>query len=196
MAPDLPQFYVPIAQFPSPHADIEVRTLGEPNAYTGTLKRVVASLDRTVPVSDVKTLSDRFAQPISAIRFSSVVAALFALAALVLSLVGIYGVLAYVVGQRQREIGVRMALGASHSSVMGAVLRRALALTATGLALGLGAAWGFAPLLSTLLVSVPPHDPTVFVGSVIAFALAAFLAAIVPAFRTTRVNPVVALTST
>ena len=191
--PDLPQFYMPITELMRPFAYIEVRTPGDPDAYAVTLRKVVADLDRAAPVSDVKAMSDRFEQPFAAVKFATFVAALFALAALLLALVGIHGVLAYVVRQRQREIGVKIALGASRTHVMGDVLRRAFALTGTGIVIGLGAAWGLTPLLSTLLVSVRPRDPITFVGSVIAFSVAALLAASVPTLRATRINPVEAL---
>lgn len=191
--PDLPQFYAPMTELPRPFAYIEVRTQGEPDAYAATLKKIVADLDRAVPLSDVQTMSDRFERPFAAVRFATFVAALFALAALLLSLVGIHGVLAYVVRQRQREIGVRIALGASRTRVMGDVLRRTFALTGTGIVLGLAAAWSLTPLLSTLLVSVRPRDPITFLGSVIAFVLAALLAASVPTLRASRIDPVEAL---
>jgi putative ABC transport system permease protein len=100
------------------------------------------------------------------------------------------------VSQRQREIAVRLALGASRSHVMGDVLRHALGLTGVGLALGSGAAWVLTRTLAGLFVGVSPHDPGIFVGAAAVFAVVALAAASVPAFRTTRVNPVVALTAT
>jgi putative ABC transport system permease protein len=111
-------------------------------------------------------------------------------------LVGIDSVLAYVVSQRRREIAVRIALGASHANVIGDVLRRALALTGLGIALGSATAWLLTRALEGLFLGVSPHDPAIFVGAAAVFTVVALAAASVPAFRTTRVNPVVALTST
>jgi len=198
IAEDVPAIYLSLAQAPLSDMldDIAVRTSGDPEAQTAALKRTVFSLDRTVPVYDVKTLNARVAESVSATRFSSFLASLFAVIALVLGVVGIYSVLTYIVSQRQREIAVRLALGASQSHVMSHVLWRALGLTGIGIALGSGAAWVLTRVLSGLFVGVSPHDPGIFLGAAVAFALVALIAASVPAFRTTRVNPAVALTST
>jgi putative ABC transport system permease protein len=168
---------------------------GDPVAQTATLKQAVSGLDRTVPVYDVKTLSTRIAESVGTTRFSSFLASLFAVVALVLGMVGIYSVLAYIVSQRQREIAVRIALGASRADVMRQVLRHALVLTLSGIVLGSGLAWILTRALSGLFVGVNPHEPGIFVGAAAAFAVVALVAASVPAFRTTRVNPVVALRS-
>ena len=135
------------------------------------------------------------ARTIGMTRFSTFLASLFAVVALVLGAVGIYSVLAYIVSQRRREIAVRIALGASSMDVMSDVLRRALALTGIGIILGTVAAWMLTRMLASLFVGVSPHDPIIFVGAAAGFALVALVAAAVPAFRTTRVSPVVALTS-
>jgi ABC-type antimicrobial peptide transport system permease subunit len=141
-------------------------------------------------------MSERMTQSVGTTRFSSFLASLFAVVALVLGTVGIYSVLAYIVSQRQREIAVRIALGASRTQVMGGVVRRAFALTSVGIALGTGTAWMLTRWLAGLFAGVSPHDPEMFVGAAAAFAVVALAAAAVPAFRTTRVNPVMALTST
>jgi putative ABC transport system permease protein len=140
-------------------------------------------------------MSTRVVESVGTARFSSFLASLFALVALILGMVGIYSVLAYIVSQRQREIAIRIALGARYTHVMGDVLRRALALTGVGIVLGTGAAWALTRVLAGLLVGVSPHDPTIFFGAGAVFAAVALMAASVPAFRTTRINPVVALTS-
>jgi ABC-type antimicrobial peptide transport system permease subunit len=138
----------------------------------------------------------RMGQSVGTTRFSSFLASMFAVVALVLGMVGIYSVLTYVVRQRRREIGVRLALGATRAHVLGNVLRRALVLTMSGIALGSVAAWWLSRALAGLFVGVSPHDPGVFVGAALAFALSALAAASVPAIGTTRVSPLVALTST
>ncbi len=193
---DEPELYLPFAQSPSPFVAVTLRTGGDPAAQGAALKQAIFRLDRTVPVSDIETMPARMARSVGTTRFSSFLASMFAIVALVLGMVGIYSVLTYVVRQRRREIGIRLALGASRSHVLGAVLRRALALTFTGIMFGSVAAWWLARVLAGLFVGVSPHDPDIFVGAVIAFALAALGAASVPALGTTRVSPVVALTST
>jgi putative ABC transport system permease protein len=194
-AEDVPVMYVPNAQFPNIYFDVEVRTSGDPAALTAMVKSAVTNLDPMVPVSDVQTMSARVAQQVGTTRFSSVLASLFAVVALVLGAVGIYSVLAYIVSQRKREIAVRIALGAGRTRVMVNVLRQATALTVIGIALGSGGAWLLTRALAGLFVGVSPHDPGIFVGAAALFAVVALVAASVPAFRTTRISPVVALAS-
>ena len=192
--PDRPEIYVSFAQSPSTVVTIAERVSGDPAAHATAFRRMLASLDPTVPVFDVATMSDRMAQSIGTTRFSSFLASLFALVALTLGALGIYSVLAYTVAQRQRETAVRIALGASRANVMGDVLRRALKLAGGGIALGSVAAWLLTRALASLFVGVSPHNAGVFGAAAGLFALVALVAAGVPAFRTTRVDPVVALT--
>jgi putative ABC transport system permease protein len=190
--------YEPITQaqdVPS-FVTLALRVADDPRTHTVALRRVVASLDATVAVSDVKTMVAREDESISTTRFSTFLASLFALAALLLGAVGIYSVLAYVVRQRQREFGVRIALGATSIDVMSEVLKRTFVLTVVGLALGTSAAWMLTRELASLFVGVSPHDPGIFAAAACLFGLVAFLAASVPAFRTTRINAVEALNST
>jgi putative ABC transport system permease protein len=175
---------------------IASRVDDDPRAHADALRRVVTSLDATVPISDVKTMTTRENDSICTVRFSTFLASLFALAALVLGAVGIYSVLAYIVRQRRREIGIRIALGARNIDVMSDILKRTFVLTVVGLALGTGAAWMLTRTLASLFVGVSPHDPGIFATAAGLFALVALLAASVPAFRTTRINAVVALNST
>ncbi len=200
LAADLePTYYRPTAQLLGARAVqvfVSLRTVGDPQAQTRVLKQTVAGLDRLVPVTDIKTMTERLDQSVGSTRFSTFLASLFASVALLLGVVGIYSVLAYIVGQRQREIAVRLALGARHSHVMADVVRRALALATIGIALGSLAAWILTRILAELFVGVSPHDPGIFVGAAVTFAVVALGAASVPAFRTTRVNPALALTST
>jgi ABC-type antimicrobial peptide transport system permease subunit len=110
--------------------------------------------------------------------------------------VGIFSVLSYIVGQRRRDIAIRLALGATSSRVMGNVLAQACALTSAGIVIGSAAAWMLTRVLANLFLGVSPHDPAIFLSAAFLFALVALAAASVPAFRATRVNPVTALTST
>ena len=180
---------------PLSFADIAVRTSGDPEAQTAAVKHAIALLDRTVPVSDVETMSERMAQSVGTTRFSSFLASMFAVVALVLGVVGIYSVLAYIVSQRQREIAVRIALGASHTQMMGDVVAASTCADGRGHRAGTGVAWVLTRTLAGLFVGVSPHDPGIFVGAAAVFTFVALAAAAMPAFRTTRVNPVMALTS-
>lgn len=194
-ADDRPSMYVPLAQYPDYSATFVVRQTADSHAGEAVFKQAVAAVDRTVPVFNVETMSERMIQSVGMTRFASFLASLFGMIALVLGIVGIYSVLAYVVGQQRREIAVRIALGASASHVMGKVIRHACALTGTGIAIGSMVAWLLTRLLANLVVGVSPHDPRVFLGAAAMFVLLAIAAAGVPAYRTTQVSPVVALLS-
>jgi predicted permease len=197
-AADTPEVYWAFSQFLGERmvqGFVSVRTAGDPLAQVHVLRETLAGMDRMVPISDVQTMNERMAQSVGTTRFSTFLASLFAVVALVLGMVGIYSVLAFVVGQRQREIAVRLALGARNVNVMTDVLRYALTLAAVGILLGMIAAWTLTRVLADLFLGVSPHDPMIFVGAAAAFAVIALVAASVPAFRTTRVNPVTALAS-
>jgi putative ABC transport system permease protein len=196
VADDLPEMYGPMAQSDEPLASIVVHTTGDPAAIGETIRRVVASVDPSVPVSDIRTMNAYMGQSIGTTRFATVLASLFALVALALGVIGIYSVLASVVSQRHQEIAVRIALGGSHGRVMRDVLRQAALLAGIGITLGWLVAWMLTHALAGLFLGVSPHDPAIFVGAAATFAAVALAAASVPTFRTTRVNPVVALTST
>jgi putative ABC transport system permease protein len=194
-ADDVPVMYVPYAQIPFtlPTVAIAVRTHGEPEALTATLQRTVSRLDPLAPVSQVESLSTHVMEWVGTTRFSTFLASLFATVALILGMVGIYSVLSYIVRQRRREIGLRLALGATHAHVIGDVLRHALLLAGAGIVSGSLVAWWLSRWLARLFVGVNPHDPTIFAGAALVFALVAVSAAAIPAFRTTRVSPMVAL---
>jgi len=193
---DMPELYAPFAQQPSYYVALTVRTGGNPAALTAAVKQTIFQLDPTVPVSDLETMHARMARSVGTTRFSTFLASMFATIALILGMVGIYSVLAYVVRQRRREIGIRLALGATRHNVLADILRRALALTIMGIGLGSIAAWWLAHALSELFVGVSPNDPSIFVGAAVTFTFAMLAAAAMPALATTRVSPVVALTST
>jgi putative ABC transport system permease protein len=189
--------YLPMSQawFLPNFVTLAVRTADDPSRSVAVIKQTIASLDPTVPISDVKTMTARVSDSIGTTRFSTLLASIFAVVALALGAVGVYSVLAYIVSRRRREIAVRIALGASTTDVMRDVLRRAFILTALGLGLGSCGAWMLTRTLTALLAGVSPHDPRVFVGAAVLFALVTLAAAGVPALRTTRVSPVAALTS-
>jgi ABC-type antimicrobial peptide transport system permease subunit len=189
--------YIPISQslLPVNLVTVAIRTTGDPARFMRVIKQTIFGLDQAAPVSDLKSMNTLLHDFVGATRFSSFLASLFALIALVLGAVGIYSVLAYIVGQRRREIGVRLALGARPAHVINTVLRHALLLVAIGIVLGSFAAWILTRVLANLFQGVSPHDPKIFVGAILVFGVIAFVAAMVPALRTTRVDPALALTT-
>jgi putative ABC transport system permease protein len=197
----VPEFYLDYQQRLTPRVInagmapfIAIRTRGDPASKVKVLTQTIGAIDPLVPVYHIQTMTERLYQTVGTTRFASFLASLFALVAFVLGLVGIYSVLSYVVVQRRREIAIRLAIGARAADVMGDVLRRAALMTGIGMAVGLLVAWMLARALAGLLLGVNPHDPAIFAGATAIFAVVALAAASVPAFRTTRVDPKVALT--
>jgi putative ABC transport system permease protein len=185
--------YLPYLQPVDTPSLLIVRASGDRQSLVSALRREVGALDRNMPVYDVKTMSERAAEVTSRTRFSAVLLALFAGLALILSAIGIYGVMAYTVAQRTREIGIRMALGAQAEDVIRLVLGDAIILTFAGLASGLGAAYAATRLLANQLYGVSATDPITFaVISVVVIGMA-LAACFVPARRATKVDPMVAL---
>ena len=153
----------------------------------------VNAMDRTLPIVQLRTMDDVFADSVARQRFLAQLLAIFGGLALVLAAVGTYGILSYLVTERQREIGIRMALGADRSRVLSMVLQQGLSTTVIGLVLGVGGALGLTRLASSLLFEVKPSDPLTFVAVAGMITLVALLACVVPARRATRVDPMVAL---
>jgi ABC-type antimicrobial peptide transport system permease subunit len=170
-----------------------VRTELEPLALTNGVSAAVRSFDAEVPLADVRSMEDVVDATLARPRAVSVLLTAFALIALVLAGVGVYGVMAYSVSQRTQEIGVRMALGATVQSVFRLVLRRALKLVLVGVAAGLVAAALLTRLLETLLFETEPLDPATFAATAVVLTIVATLASYVPARRGTRIAPTEAL---
>jgi ABC-type antimicrobial peptide transport system permease subunit len=170
-----------------------VRTQGDPRQAAGLLRQEINGTDPNVGVFDTEPLEEF----ISASLFPNRVGAIFlgglGLVAVLLAAVGLYSVMAYAIAQRTAEIGVRMALGASPSDVLGMVLRQGLSMAAVGLAAGFAAALAVTRAASGLLVHVSATDPAIFGGAALFLALVALAASIVPALRATRIDPVRAL---
>jgi predicted permease len=188
-----PALYLPHAQFSTRILYLVVRTSGDPASLTNSVTATVRSLDPGLPVYDARPMAARVADSLARRRFSMLLLGLFAGVALLLAVVGIYGVTAYTVAQRTREIGIRIALGARPGDVLGLVVRQGAGLTALGVAAGLAAALGLARLLSGMLYGVSAADPLTFAAITALLAGASLAATIVPARRAARVNPVIAL---
>jgi len=166
-----------------------VRATGDPASIAASIRRIVAEADRTVAVSDVRTMNAVVDRSLSTTRFTTVLVASFAALALLLGAVGIYGVMSYLVSQRTREMGIRVALGATRSQVVRLIVSRALRLAAAGGVVGLGAALMTTRALRQWLYGVSPSDPTTLAIVAVVFLVVAVVASSAPALRATRVDP-------
>ena len=188
-----PECYVPATQTPFDGFTLVLRTpLSGASLATG-VKDAVASLDRSVPVYEVRTLDDYVGRSMEQDKFITLMLGIFAGVALLLTLVGLYGVLAYSVQQRTHEIGVRMALGAQESNVLRLVLSQGLLLTLLGVAAGVVGALATTPLIRAELFGIGSADPATYLALTMLLAAVAMAAGWVPARRATRVDPMVAL---
>jgi putative ABC transport system permease protein len=174
-------------------AEVAARTAGNPAAVAASLRKLIAGIDRSQPIFGVKTLEQALAESIAPRRFHLFLLGGFAGSALVLAVIGIYGVVAYSVAQRTREIGVRMALGARRGHVAGMVVRGALPMAAAGIAMGLAAAWGMTRLMQALLYGVKATDPEMFAAAALLLGITALTACLGPALKAASVDPTVAL---
>jgi len=184
--------YLPQA-FSSWTGCLVVRTSVQPLALTEMIRKEILKLDPDQPVSNIRTLEQVVANSTSRRRLMFVLISLFALVALLLAAIGLYGVMAYSVSQRTQEIGIRMALGAQSGNVLIQVMRQGLKLTFLGVAIGLLGAFALTRILSHLLFGITPRDPITFVGVVLLLMLVALLACYIPARRAAKIDPMEAL---
>ena len=188
-----PELYQPIAQRSFSFMAFVVRTRHDPHAAVSVIRSEVMQLDPTQPIANIKTMEEHLDRALARPRFMSALIGIFGALALGLSIVGVYGVMAYSVTQRTREIAIRMALGARTGTVVGMILSKTARLTIVGLMIGLTAASALSRVLSGLLFDVRPSDlPTFFVASLLLGA-AALAAGAIPALRATRIDSVEAL---
>ncbi|MEY2563626.1 MAG: hypothetical protein QOH88_1819 [Verrucomicrobiota bacterium] len=188
------QLYVPHAQDQQWNfMGLVIRTAGDPAAFATTLRREVQALDKDQPVYNVRTMNDVVMNSLGTRRVSMQLFAVFAAAALLLAALGIYGVMAYSVTQRTQEIGIRMALGAQKSDVLGLVIRQGMSLTFLGVAVGLAGAFALTRLIANLLFGVAATDPVTFIAIPLLLLLVALVACYLPARRAARLDPTVAL---
>lgn len=185
--------YWPQAQSPYPFIGLTVRTSQDPLSLATAIQKQVLELDPEQPVDHIRTMQSLMADSLARRRLTMTLLALFAGGALLLAALGIYGVTAYTVTQRQQEIGLRMALGASRPIVLRLIIRQGLSLVLAGLAAGLLATLILARFLSTLLFSVRPSDPLTLLAAALVLFLVALAACAIPAYRAARVDPMIAL---
>ena len=195
------KFFVPHNQWPVLTAGgdpirsvfVVARTTGDPLSVAGAVRDEIRQMDANLPIANVRSMKDVVAAALATPRLTGFLLGAFAAIALALAAVGIYGVLAYVVSQRTQEIGIRLALGADRSQVLGMVLRQGITLAAVGIVVGLISAFALTRLMQSMLYEVQPNDPVTFVTVAAALLLIALTASFVPALRATRVSPTMSL---
>ena len=187
------QVYLPYLQQPSSRMYLAIKTTGDPITLTNAVRSEVLSLDPEQPIYQVKTMDQLVTTSLAQRQLNMILFVTFSAIALVLAAVGIYGVMSYSVTQRTHEIGIRMALGARQSNVLGLVVRQGMALALVGVVVGLGAAIALTRLMSSLLFGVSATDPLTFAAISVILTGVALAACLVPARRATRVDPMIAL---
>lgn len=189
-----PEVYLPYLQSSFlVQATVMVRTSGDASRIAPAIRALITQVDPTQPPGELKTLAESLAESIAPRRFNLFLLGTFAATALLLALVGIYGVIAYSVTQRTHEIGVRTALGAQRSQIVRMVVRQGMSIVLAGIAAGLGAAFGLTRLMASLLFEVKPTDPPTFAAVTLILIATAWAASWIPARKAARVDPLVAL---
>jgi putative ABC transport system permease protein len=191
-----PTLYFPVRQpggFGASYFTVVVRTKGDPSLASSAIRTTLAAIDRDIPLMRVQTMDNVVAMTTSDTRLAAQMLGGFAFLALALAVVGLYGVLTYAVSQRAKELGIRVAFGASRAQVFSMVLRRGMAIVGVGMAIGIAGAFGATRLMNGMLFQVGRTDPTVFVIVAATLAMAGFVACVVPARAATRVDPVAVL---
>jgi putative ABC transport system permease protein len=188
-----PEYYLAFAQDPWIAMTVVARTKVEPTSIAAAVREKVWAIDKDQPVYEVQTMDQVWSMAASMYSFSSVTLGFFAVIALLLASLGIYGVMAFAVAQRTQEIGIRMALGATTSEVMTLVLKHGMKLALLGIGIGLVGAWALTRFMNALLVDVQPTDLLTYAVVSGCLFIAALLACYLPARRATKVDPLVAL---
>ena len=189
--------YIRLVQAPQPYSvpwlqtslQVAIQTNVDPMTLVPTLRSMVTQLDADIPLDNIQTVEDAVAEWTAQDQFFSLLMGLFAAIAVVLGTVGIYGVMSHTVEQRQKEIGIRMALGAASNRLAGSIIWQSLALTAIGVGIGVLVAIAGGGLLQSILFNVAPSDPTTLLSVVGLFGLVGVGSALVPAVRAARINP-------
>jgi predicted permease len=188
-----PEIYWTYPQYPARHIDLLIRTTTDPLSLTSVVRNEIWAIDKTLPVSDVRTMDERLSASVAQPRFYSLLLTIFAAVALLLATVGIYGVISYAVNQRTHEIGIRMALGACPRDVLSMIITQGMKLALAGIVIGLGGALALTRLMKNLLFGVSATDPMIFTMIALLLMFVALLACWIPARRATKVDPMTAL---
>jgi putative ABC transport system permease protein len=191
----MPTLYYPVAQQTFPELTLVAKTGGDPLAITTTLRGIVRSLDPQIALADVRTMDDVVSASLAGARFRTTLLGIFAVVALLLSAVGVYGVMSYSVEQRTQELGLRMALGATGADVLRLVAGQGMRLAVAGILVGLVAAFWMVRVLESLLFGISATDPVTFGAIAVLLAVIAALASYIPARRATKADPMVVLRS-
>ncbi len=187
------QGYLPYAQTPNASMTVILKGSSDPNQMVAAVRDQVKAIDPDQPIYAVRTMDEIRAESVAPERLNLTLLSIFAGIALVLAVVGIYGVMSYTVTQRTREIGIRMAIGAQRSDVFKMVIGQGMTLALIGVVLGLAGAFGLTRLMSTMLFGVEPTDPATFAGIAVLLICVALVACYIPGRRATKVDPVVSL---
>ena len=188
-----PAIYVPLAQDYRANMALHVRTAGEPGAMLAAVQREVRALDANLPLYDIKTLEEKKNGSLYTSRLAAMLLTVFGLLALLLAAIGLYGVMAYAVNRRRREIGIRMALGAQSRDVLHQIIAEGMTIVMIGLLLGLGGALAATRLVKNFLYGVTATDPMTFAGAALLLVAVALLANYLPARQASRTDPLIAL---
>ncbi len=191
---DSPEMYLAQTQIPFSVMSLVVRTsVSDPAALTSAVWKELAAMDGSIPLTSIRVFDEYISRSLARPRFNALLLSIFAGVALLLTAIGIYGVMAYSVAQRTNEIGIRIALGAAKGSIFRLVVGQAMTLVAISVVIGVAGAFAATRLLSSLLFGVSAWDPVTFLSLVILVSVVAFLAAWLPARRAARVDPIIAL---
>ena len=189
----LPSLYFPVAQAPFRRMNFTIRTAGAPESLIEPIRRQIVSLDPTVPISRIETMERLLSSSVARERFSMLLLTLFAVVALLLAAVGIYGVTSYSVSQRTVEVGIRLAVGADRGDVLKLVMVHGAKLALGGVVLGLVGAAALSRIMASQLYGVEAIDPSTFGLVAVVLSSVAMVATYIPAHRAARIDPVVAL---
>jgi ABC-type antimicrobial peptide transport system, permease component len=189
----VPELYTPLTQRPGREMSFVLRGAGDPSQWAKRIRSEISSVDPDQAIASLRTMDEVLSTSVARPRFNTLLLTLFAGMALILAMVGVYGVISYSVSHRTREIGIRMALGARRSEVMAMVVKEGLIYAATGLALGAAGALALTRVLAGLLYGISPTDPWTFALVSALLCGAALLACYLPARRATRIDPMLAL---
>jgi len=185
--------YLPQTQYPARAMNVVLRIGSDPATLASAVKQQIHELDSDLPLYGVRTMEQRIDESLATRRFSMLLLVLFACVALALATIGTYGVMAYLVNQGTREIGIRIALGATHRAIVRFVVWKGVALSLYGVAIGSAGAFAVSRLMRSLLFDVSPSDPLTFVVIALLLTFIAFLASYIPAHRAAQIDPIEAL---